>query len=226
MKIFYGWWVLLGLFLIYTAKNGILIYTLPLFYPELIDEFGWNAEQVTRPAALLLVVAAIIVPFAGILFDRYSTRAIMMSGILALVVGLGFYPAITSLGQLTAIYMLFALGIAACSLVPNMLILTRWFWRYRGRAAGLLLIGFTVGGAVFPLLAQYFSGASFGKILAMLTMVDSLAGSAGVNYLGHVRVVQGSYLPAFDALIIMCAVTAFLIIVLMRQRNTGGQHNG
>ena len=47
MKIFYGWWVLLGLFLIYTANNGILIYTLPLFYPELIDEFGWNAEQVT-----------------------------------------------------------------------------------------------------------------------------------------------------------------------------------
>ena len=126
MKIFYGWWVLLGLFLIYTANNGILIYTLPLFYPELIDEFGWNAEQVTRPAALFLVVAALIVPFAGILFDRYSTRAIMMIGILALVVGLGFYPAITSLGQLTAIYMLFALGIAACGLVPNMLILTRW----------------------------------------------------------------------------------------------------
>ena len=410
MKIFYGWWVLLGLFLIYTANNGILIYTLPLFYPELIDEFGWNAEQVTRPASLFLLVAALIVPFAGILFDRHSTRAIMMIGILALVVGLGFYPAITSLGQLTAIYMLFALGIAACGLVPNMLILTRWFRRYRGRAAGLLLIGSTVGGAVFPLLAretlitqgwrqavlmiavvgsvmmigailflvrnrpeemglnadgdvspgesdathtsgsqgptlgqavkmpvfyilafvtgvlwftvfsmlqhqsifigkdlgvdaarlslivslffwfaiigtlllswlsdimnkllvmlaavlslilglvllrivsadnilvlygyaaifgigfggtfsmiqlvlaEYFSGASFGKILALLTMVDSLAGSAGVNYLGHVRVVQGSYLPAFDSLIMMCAVTAFLIIVLMRRQYTG-----
>ena len=339
----------------------------------------------------------------------------MVIGILALVVGLGFYPAITSLGQLTARYMLFALGIAACGLVPNMLVLTRWFRRYRGWAAGLLLIGSTVGGAVFPLLARetlvsqgwrqavlmiavvgsvmmigailflvrnrpremglnadgvvsheasgtdfnsgspgptlqqalkmpvfyvlalvtgvlwftvfsmlqhqsifigkdlgvdtarlslifslffwftfigtllqswlsdimnkllvmlaavlslilglvllrvvsadsilvlygyaaifgigfggtfsmiqlvladYFSGASFGKILALLTMVDSLAGSAGVNYLGHVRVVQGSYLQAFDSLIIMCAVTAFLIIVLMRQRNTGNQHKG
>ncbi len=74
MKIFYGWWVLLGLFLIYTANNGILIYTLPLFYPELIDEFGWNAEQVTRPAALLLVVAAIIVPFAGIRFTDNHVR--------------------------------------------------------------------------------------------------------------------------------------------------------
>lgn len=407
MKIFYGWWVLLGLFLIYTANNGILIYTLPLFYPELIDEFGWNAEQVTRPAALFLVVAALIVPFAGILFDRYSTRAIMMIGILALVLGLGFYPAITSLGQLTAIYMVFALGIAVCGLVPNMLILTRWFRRYRGLAAGLLLIGSTIGGAVFPLLARetlvtqgwrqavlmiailgsimmlgaivflvrnrpeemglnadgaaspgeantthktgspgptlmqavrmpvfyilavitgvlwftvfsmlqhqsifigkdlgvdsarlslifslffwfaiigtlllswlsdvvdkllvmlsavlslilgllllrivsadhtlllygyaavfgigfggtfsmiqlvlagYFSGASYGKILAVITMVDSLAGSAGVNFLGHVRVSQESYLPGFDVLIVLCAVSAILVMVLMRQQ--------
>ena len=407
MKIFYGWWVLLGLFLIYMANNGILIYTLPLFYPELIDEFGWNAEQVTRPAALFLVVAALIVPFAGILFDRYSTRVVMLIGILALVVGLGSYPAITSLGQLTAIYMVFALGIAVCGLVPNMLILTRWFRRIRGRAAGLLLIGSTIGGAAFPLLAretlvtqgwrqavlliavtgsimmigaivflvrnrpeemglnadgavspdesdttqetgspgptlmhavkmpvfyvlafvtgalwftvfsmlqhqsifigkdigvdsarlsllfslffwfaiigtlllswlsdivdklrvmltavlslifglmllrtvsadnslilygyaavfgmgfggtfsmiqlvlaEYFSGVSYGKILALVTMVDSLVGSAGVNYLGHVRVTQGSYIPAFDLLILICTVSAILVVVLMRHQ--------
>ena len=405
MKIYYGWWVLLGLFLIYTANNGILIYTLPLFYPELIDEFGWNAEQVTRPAALFLVVAALAVPFAGVLFDRYSTRFIMLLGILALVGGLWFYPSITSLGQLTAIYVVFALGLAGCGLVPNMLILTRWFSRYRGLAAGLLLMGSTIGGAVFPLLtretlvtqgwrqavfmiavlgsvmmisavlllvrnrpeemglaadgaelsagadragttgsagptlkqavkmpvfyvlafvtaalwfatfgmlqhqsifigkdlgvdsarlplifsmffwfaimgkllfswlsdrvdklrvmlaavlsliigllllrtvsadniaglyayavvfgvgfgasfsmiqlvlAEYFSGASYGKILALLTTVDSLAGSAGVSYMGQVRVAQGSYLPAFGLLIVLCAVSAILIVLLMR----------
>ncbi len=407
MKIYYGWWVLLGLFLIYTANNGILIYTLPLFYPELIDEFGWNAEQVTRPAALFLVVAALAVPFAGILFDRYSTRIVMLLGILALVGGLWFYPSITSLGQLTAIYVVFALGLAGCGLVPNMLILTRWFRRHRGLAAGLLLMGSTIGGAVFPLLAretlvtqgwreavfmiavlgsvmmisailllvrnrpeemglaadgvelssesdsvdttaaagptlkqavrtpvfyvlafvtaalwfatfgmlqhqsifigkdlgvdsarlplifsmffwfaimgkllfswlsdrvdklrvmlvavlslvvgllllrtvsadnfvglyayavvfgvgfgasfsmiqlvlaEYFSGASYGKILALLTTVDSLAGSAGVSYMGQVRVAQGSYLPAFDLLIILCAVSAVLVVTLLRWR--------
>ncbi len=407
MKIYYGWWVLLGLFLIYTANNGILIYTLPLFYPELIDEFGWNAEQVTRPAALFLVVAALAVPFAGILFDRYSTRIVMLLGILALVGGLWFYPSITSLGQLTAIYVVFALGLAGCGLVPNMLILTRWFRRHRGLAAGLLLMGSTIGGAVFPLLAretlvtqgwreavfmiavlgsvmmisailllvrnrpeemglaadgvelssesdsvdttaaagptlkqavttpvfyvlafvtaalwfatfgmlqhqsifigkdlgvdsarlplifsmffwfaimgkllfswlsdrvdklrvmlvavlslvvgllllrtvsadnfvglyayavvfgvgfgasfsmiqlvlaEYFSGASYGKILALLTTVDSLAGSAGVSYMGQVRVAQGSYLPAFDLLIILCAVSAVLVVMLLRWR--------
>ncbi|MCY4210433.1 MAG: MFS transporter [Gammaproteobacteria bacterium] len=409
MKIFYGWWVLLGLFLIYAANNGILMYTLPLFYPELIDEFGWSSAEVTRPAALFYVVAAVLTPFIGALFDRYSTRLIMLLGIVALIAALCFYPAITSLHQLTAIYIVFALGLAACGLVPNMLILTRWFKRNRGLAMGLLLTGSTVGGAVFPLvaretlitqgwrqavlmiailgsvmmvgavlllvrnrpqelglnvdgdaspaeaehaavtvsagptlrqavqmpvfyilafvtgalwfatvsmlqhqsifigkdlgvdaarlplifslffwcaiigklllgwlsdklnklwvmfstvlslilglallrlvsadnifmlyayavvfgmgfggtfsmiqqvLADYFAGASYGKILALMTAIDSLAGAAGIRYLGAVRDAQGSYLSAFDLLIILCAVSAVLIVVLIhRSRN-------
>ena len=409
MKIFYGWWVLLGLFLIYTANNGILMYTLPLFYPELMDEFGWTTEQVTCPAALFYIVAAMITPFAGVLFDRYSTRLIMLLGIIALVAALCFYPVISSLDQLTAVYIVFALGLAACGLVPNMLILTRWFKRNRGLAMGLLLTGSTVGGAVFPLvaretlitqgwrqavlmiavlgsvmmigaivflvrnhprerglgfdgdalpaetenvvtavtpgptlteaakmpvfyilafvtgalwfctvsmlqhqsifigkdlgvdaarlplifslffwcaivgklllgwlsdklhklwvmfstvlslilglvllrlvsadnlvilyayavvfgmgfggtfsmiqqvLAEYFSGASYGKILALMIAVDSIAGAAGINYLGKVRDTQGSYLPAFELLILLCTVSALLIMVLMRQQRT------
>ena len=136
------------------ANNGILMYTLPLFYPELIAEFGWNAEEVTRPAALFFVVAALLTPFMGALFDRYPTKRVMMFGILALVAGLACYPFVTSLAQLTAIYMVFAVGLAGCGLVPHMLILSRWFKRYRGLAAGLLLSGSSFGGAIFPLIAK------------------------------------------------------------------------
>jgi hypothetical protein len=31
-RMFFGWWVLLGIFIAYTALCGIQIYTLPLFY--------------------------------------------------------------------------------------------------------------------------------------------------------------------------------------------------
>jgi len=404
MKIFYGWWVLLGIFLVYTANNGILIHTLPLFYPELINEFGWDAEQVTRPASQFFIVAALITPFMGVLFDRYPTKRIMVLGITALVVALLFYPTVNSLDELTIVYLVFAFGLAGAGLVPNMLILTRWFKRYRGIAVGILLMGSSVGGAVFPLvvketlvnqgwreaimmiaiigsvmmvaalflvrnypadmgltvdddtfpgtgshetnavtttgpalrqvikmpvfyilafitgalwfcivgmlqhqsiyiskdlgvdlaklpaifsvffwcaiigkllfgylsdifnkmlimlcavmslligliclrfssadneimlygyavicgvgfsgafsmiqliLAEYFSGASFGKILALFTTVDSIAGSMGIKYLGHARVAQESYLPAFNNLISLCVISAILIIGLM-----------
>ena len=153
-RVFYGWWVLAGIFCIYMANNGILLYTLPLFYPALIEEFAWNPEEVTRPAAWCFLIAAGATPLMGILFDRFSTRRIMLAGILVLAVGLGCYPAIGSLGEMLAVYILFAIGLAGCGLVPNMLILTRWFKRRRGIAAGVLLLGSSFGGAAFPLLAR------------------------------------------------------------------------
>ena len=145
-KAYFGWWVLLGLLLIYTANNGILLHTLPLFYPELIQEFGWNEEQVTRPASYFFILAALLTPVLGALLDRYSPRIIMAVGIVVVIACLVFYARISSLGDLTAVYLLAAVGLAGCGLVPNMLILTRWFKRYRGLAVGILLMGSSLGG--------------------------------------------------------------------------------
>ena len=46
------WTVLSGLFFIYMASNGIVMHTLPLLYPELIDSFGWTEAEVTLPATV------------------------------------------------------------------------------------------------------------------------------------------------------------------------------
>ncbi len=72
--VYRGWWVLAGLFFVYAASNGILMHTLPLTYPALMDEFGWTAAQVTTPATILFVIAAITSPPTGFLLDRFSAR--------------------------------------------------------------------------------------------------------------------------------------------------------
>jgi len=105
---------LLGLLLIYTANNGILIHSLPLFYPELIKEFGWNEEQVTRPASLFFVLAAILTPIIGAMLDRYSPRVIMAVGIVVVIGCLLMYGRIGSLADLTVVYLVAALGLAGC----------------------------------------------------------------------------------------------------------------
>ncbi len=153
-RIFFGWWVLLGTFLFYAAIVGILVYTLPLLYPELIREFGWNSEQVTGPATLYFLTGAIIMPFFSPLFDRYSVRLIMCFGVMALVGGLIAFASIQTVTHLTLIFLVFALGQVAAGLVPNMVLLTRWFVRHRGIAVGITLLGASVGGAVFPLIVK------------------------------------------------------------------------
>ena len=52
------WSVLSGLFLVYMASNGITLHTLPILYPELMEEFGWRESEVTLPATVFFIVGA------------------------------------------------------------------------------------------------------------------------------------------------------------------------
>jgi MFS transporter, OFA family, oxalate/formate antiporter len=154
-RMFFGWWVLFGIFISYTALVGIQIYTLPLFYPELIKEFGWSTEGVTRAATIFFLTGAIITPFVSSLFDRFSARGFMIAGALAAGLALFSYRSLQTVAQMAIIYMIFALSQVCAGQVPTMLIVTRWFKRYRGIAVGITLMGPDVGGAIFPLVVKY-----------------------------------------------------------------------
>jgi MFS family permease len=152
VKPFYGWSVLAGLFFVYAASNGVLMHTIPLLYPNLINEFGWTEAQVTLPATMLYVVGAITSPPAGVLLDRYSPRRIVITGACGIVVGLLLTAGFDELWQLVAIFILFGAALSLSGLVSNMLILSRWFHRFRGKATGILLMASSLGGVVFPLI--------------------------------------------------------------------------
>jgi sugar phosphate permease len=140
-RTFFGWWVLLGIFISYTALVGIQIYTLPLFYPELIKEFGWSTEGVTRAATIFFLTGALITPFVSSLFDRFSARMFMVVGAIAAALALLGYRSLHTLTQMAIVYVIFALSQVCAGQVPTMLIVTRWFRRYRGIAVGITLMG-------------------------------------------------------------------------------------
>ena len=146
------WIVLSGLFLVYMASNGVTLHTLPLLYPELMDNFGWQAGEVTLPATVFFVIGAVTSPPAGWLLDRYSSRAIIAIGSALLTLGLTAYSATNSLWQLVAVYALLGLALSLCGLVSNMVMLIGWFDSGRGRATGILLMASSLGGALFPLV--------------------------------------------------------------------------
>ena len=146
------WLVLGGLMLVYAASNGVIVHTLPLLYPKLIGEFGWTTMQMTLPATAFMIFGAITSPPAGILFDRFSPRILIMCGSGGIVVSLVLYSFVTELWHMVAVYLLFGLSLSFSGLTAMMVVLTRWFDKLRGRAIGLLLMSSSFGGAVFPLL--------------------------------------------------------------------------
>ena len=174
-RLFFGWWVLFGIFISYIALVGVQVYTLPLFYPELIREFGWSTEAVTLGATIFFLTGACITPFVSPLFDRFSTRAFMIAGGAATVCALFGYSALQTLLQMTLIYIVLALSQVCAGQVPTMMVVARWFNRYRGIAFGITLIGPDLGGAIFPLIVRpYLVSGEWRQALFLLMIISGI----------------------------------------------------
>ena len=148
-KTFYGWWVLLGLCIIYAASNGIVTLSLKRFYPSLIEIFGWTREEVTRPVSIFYFALALLMPFIGALLDKQNPKRVMLIGSIILILGLLGFGHIQDLNQFIGIYVVLAIGLAGAGLASSMYILTKWFHKHRGKAVGILLVGGSLGGALF-----------------------------------------------------------------------------
>ena len=153
-RLYFGWVVLLGMFMNYMAIVGIMIYTLPLLYPSIINEYGFTSEQVTRPAFVSYMAGAILTPFISPFYDLVSIRKIMVAGTVFMVAGMLALSQFQTLAQMTTIFLVFALGQVCSGQVPTMVVVTRWFNRHRGIAVGIVLTSTSVGGALFPLVVR------------------------------------------------------------------------
>jgi len=68
------------------------------------------------------------------------------------VLCLAAYGQVTALWQLVLLYAVLGLSLSLGGLVSNMVVVSRWFERLRGRAVGILLMASSLGGVVFPLV--------------------------------------------------------------------------
>jgi MFS family permease len=154
-KKYVAWLMLSGLFICYVISNGVILNTLPIFYPELISEFGWDQAEVTRPAQWLFFIVALISPVIGTILDRGNPRRVMLGGTLLMIAAFFWFAHIRGLLEMTGVYVLFSLGIVMGGIIPSMYILTKWFVRYRGIAVGILLVGSSFGGTLFNPIAAW-----------------------------------------------------------------------
>ena len=149
----YGWAVLIGLLLMYAASNGIVLNTVPLFFPEIIKEFNIDQADVQRGPALLFLLIALLSPLMGYLLDRFNARLLITLGAIGLALDVLFFSQIANYQQFLIFYVAYSFCLALCGIISSMYLVTNWFHKHRGKAVGILLLGSSLGGAIFPPLA-------------------------------------------------------------------------
>jgi MFS family permease len=91
-----------------------------------------------------------------------------------------------------------------------------WLWIY----AVVFGIGFSGTFTMIQLLvAEYYSGPFYGRILGVFTMFDTLAGVGGILTLGKLRTWQGTYHQAFLILLILSLIAAVCVLLLKKKQS-------
>jgi MFS family permease len=148
------WLQVFLLFVVYTSST-ISTNCLPSFFPEIMKEFGWTNGEVVKPNSYYFIIIALFAPIVGFLMTKFTPKKLMFFGISLAVVSLILLSKITSYFQFLGIYISLSIAITFSGLIPSMVIISNWFKEKRGIAVGILLLGSSFGGIIYPQFAKY-----------------------------------------------------------------------
>jgi MFS family permease len=150
--IYFGWQIVVALFLVTFAIFGVSIYSFIIFTQPLAREFGWSATQTGGLVSAMWFVAPIAL-FSGLLTTRVPAWRLIVFGLCvqaAVLVSLGF---VTELWQLYLLRMVMGVGkIVAITAAP--VILARWFSRRFATAMAFVWAGGAAGGLILAPLTE------------------------------------------------------------------------
>ncbi len=173
---FLPWLVALAGLTVLMVSNGMVISGITAFDESLIGQFGWARGDLKLRDLITLVGTGLIAPFIGIAIDRFGVRALLAVGSLMLAGGYLAYAQVSTLEHVYLIHLMFAAALVASGVNVSVIMVSAWFVTHRGAAVGLVLVGTSVGGVLFPplitgLIAQFGWRAAFQLMALAPTLV-------------------------------------------------------
>jgi MFS family permease len=123
-------------------------------FPVMLKEFDWNRTVFSLAPAMFGLVQSCNAFLIGLLSDRVDVKRLIPFGAAIAAAGLVLCFFIRELWQLIVFFgVVCAMGTSAISLLPNTIIISNWFVRFRGTAIGIIASGSGAGTLAFiPLL--------------------------------------------------------------------------
>ncbi|MHB8771159.1 MAG: MFS transporter [Syntrophales bacterium] len=154
-RLFWGWYVVLGAFLIQAINYGAR-YSFGVFVKPMADEYGWSRSVISAGMSVMVLAYGVAGIFTGRLADRIAPRWIITAGAVVMAAGLFLTALIREPWHLYVTYGLFAgVGAACLGVVVCNSSVGKWFVRRRGLAIGIASVGVGAGTMATVPLAGY-----------------------------------------------------------------------
>ena len=156
-KLFYGWYIVLIVFMTSMITAGIGGYGLPLFLKPMSEEMGISRTQFST-VTIFRLAALPLIPFLGSFVDKRNGSRILIS-FGSLIAGL-ILMGTSLVHELWHFYLIYGVlfSIAQYSMGGMLVgpaILAKWFIKKRGRVMAISAMGISGGGFVIAPLAGW-----------------------------------------------------------------------
>ena len=101
---FYGWWIVIFVFLASAFGGATIWYGFTAYFDPLINAFGWSYMAISLAASLRGAEVGLMDVIIGFLIDRLGGRRIILAG--SVLVGIG-YLMLSRINSLTTFYISF-----------------------------------------------------------------------------------------------------------------------
>ena len=157
-RFFYGWWIVVAGFGVFTLGGGLLFHAFGAYVKVLEDDFGWSRTQLSLAFALQRVESGFLGPIQGWAVDRFGPRRVMWVGIT--IFGLAFmaFSQVNSLLGFYVVFALIAIGSSLSAMLSISTAIVNWFQRKRALALGLMSTGMAAGGLLTPAVVWALEG--------------------------------------------------------------------
>jgi MFS family permease len=152
-RIFYGWWIVVGAFLLQGLGGGLLFNSFGAYFVYFQEEFGWSRTLIAGAISVSRLQSGILGPAQGWLINRFGPRRVIFLGLLLFGGGFMLLAQTTSVGWFYGSLLLVALGSNLAGFLTVNIVLVNWFERFRARAIALGAMGSSVAGLLVPVVA-------------------------------------------------------------------------
>ncbi len=151
-RLYYGWVVIGTLFTVTLVSTGTR-FSFAAFYTAILDDFDWSRAVLAGAASITLILAGAVRPLLGVLVDRYTSKKVLMGGLLLASFSLFLLSNASELWHFYVLFAMMSLGYAAASPVTAVPLVSRWFVKRRAIAQSIAGTGGPTGElAMVPIL--------------------------------------------------------------------------
>lgn len=153
-KLFYGWVIVLAIFLMLAVGWGISINSNSIFITPIEEELGFTRAQMLNALTIRGIVMASISLCSGWIFLNFKVKRVMEISAIALCISYFSMSFMTSIIEYYISISIQTVCVMLCGFIPASVIINNWFLTKKAIAFGIAFMGSGIGGMVFNLLGS------------------------------------------------------------------------